>query len=216
MSKRLVFSDLHLNQWAYGSTITSEGFNSRLWAQAMACQEMIEDAEREGVRYAYFCGDLFHLHGSVPTQALVMASRLFNGLRSRGIQIRAIPGNHDMQDKQGKIHGLEFLPEGERLGYWPDDDGLFVQALPYTTDEEVLKRFLGELDFGEAGGGMILLHQGVAGVPLSSGWVLDEKLTPKMIPENVMAFVGHYHFFRQVSSNLTVVGNLTPLTWGGH
>jgi DNA repair exonuclease SbcCD nuclease subunit len=176
---------------------------------------MINDAENEGVKYAYFCGDLFHVHGSIPTQALVIASRLFKSLRERGIQIRAIPGNHDMYDRLGTIHALSMLSDEETQGKW-DDDGLMVHALPYTTDEEKLKRFLGELawDYGECGGGMVMLHQGVAGVPLSSGFVLDERLTPDMIPDNVRAFTGHYHFHRAVTPNLTVVGNLTALNWG--
>ena len=34
-----------------------------------------------------------------------------------------------------------------------------------------------------------------------------------MIPNNSVAFTGHYHFFKKVSKRLTVVGNLTPLGW---
>jgi DNA repair exonuclease SbcCD nuclease subunit len=172
---------------------------------------MIKDVEEESVEYAYFCGDLFHTHSTVSTQALAVAGELFRKLRRRGVKIRAIPGNHDMDDRQGDIHGLLFLPDDEISGHWVDGD-LEVHALPFTTDEERLKRFLG--DVGDGGGGMVLLHQGVAGVPLSSGWLLDEKLNPKMIPDNVRAFTGHYHSHKAVTPNLTVVGNLTPLTWG--
>jgi DNA repair exonuclease SbcCD nuclease subunit len=212
MSKRLIFSDIHFHPWTYGATIGEDGMNSRLAMQAAAADEMIEDAIESGCKYAYFCGDLFHRHGSIPTQALSVAAAMFNKLRNGDIRIRAIPGNHDMEDREGRLHGLSFLPEGEILGSW-EDRGLRVLALPYTTNEETLKRFLG--DAGEDGQSkMLMLHQGVSGVPLSSGYVLDERLEASMIPDNCRAFTGHYHFHRAVTPNLTVVGNLTPLNWG--
>jgi DNA repair exonuclease SbcCD nuclease subunit len=211
MSKRLIFSDIHFHPWAYGSHITDEGINSRLAAQAAAADEMINDAVEEGVKHAYFCGDLFHTHGNVPTQALMVAANMFQKLRNQGISVRAIPGNHDQYDRQGAIHGLQFLPESERIGHWVDE-GLDVRSLPYTDDDEVLKRFLGEA--GDGDGSMLLLHQGVSGIPLSSGYVLDERLTADMIPDNCRAFTGHYHFHKAVTPKLTVVGNLTPLGWG--
>lgn len=211
MSKSLIFSDLHLHPFNYGSSVTEEGLNSRLAMQAAAAEEMINDAVNEGVTHAYFTGDLFHVHGQIPTQALMVACDIFTKIRNQGISIRAIPGNHDQFNRQGTVHGLQFLPESERIGHWVDEDQS-VYSLPYTSTDDVLEKFLG--DIGDGDGSMILLHQGVAHVPLSSGYVLDERLTPEMIPDNCKAFTGHYHFFRQVSSNLTVVGNLTPLTWG--
>lgn len=209
--KRIIFSDLHLHNWNFGATVTPEGFNSRLWNQWLSAKEMINYAEEYNVKYVYFCGDLFHIHGFVSTPALFIATKIFTELRKRGIKLRVVPGNHDMADKQGNIHGLCIASEEEISGKWMDD-GLNVYALPYTQSEEALKQFLGNV--GDGDGGMVLLHQGVAGVPLSSGYLLDEKLNPKMIPDNSVAFTGHYHFHKKVTPRLTVVGNLTPLNWG--
>lgn len=209
MSKRLLFSDIHFHPWNYGASV-KDGFNTRLLAQRQTAQAMIKDAVEQNIKYAYFCGDLFHEHGKVATQALASAASMFGVMREFGIKIRAIPGNHDIATREGWPHSLAWLPQEEICGQW-EDDGLLVQALPYTESQELLDEFL-----AEAGrlGGMAMLHQGVAGVPLSSGYVLDEKLTPQMIPSNVRAFTGHYHFHRAVSPNLTVVGNLSTLTWG--
>lgn len=208
--KRLLFSDIHLNTWAYGAEVMENGMNSRLYRQHMAIRDMVEDAADQGVKYAYFFGDLFHVHGMIQTQALTVAADLFQALEDFEIKIRAIPGNHDMATREGRFHALQFLPTRAILGRW-EDDGLLVRALPYTEDQAVLDAFLEE---SAKEGGMLMLHQGVQGVPLASGYVLDEKLTPEMIPSNCRAFTGHYHFHRAVSPNLTVVGNLVPLTWG--
>lgn len=209
--KRIIFSDLHLHTWAYGATTNQFGMNSRLYAQYEALLEMISYAQEHDIKYIYFCGDMFHTHSSVSTQALMVAGEFFRMLKSYDMKLRVIPGNHDFASMSGNIHSLWWLPEEVTNGVWCDE-GVFVHALPYTKDEDILKQFL-EGASKLPDGSIILLHQGVAGVPLSSGWVMDERLTADMIPPNVMAFTGHYHFHKRVTSNLTVVGNLTPLNW---
>jgi DNA repair exonuclease SbcCD nuclease subunit len=208
--KRLFFSDLHLHTWPYGAQTLDSGFNSRLWAQRLALQEMIKYIDEHNIRYAYFTGDLFHTHANIPTQALAVAGEFFKQLKSRDIKVRAIPGNHDFATRSGNINALHWLPNDVMNGTW--FDGVGVCSLPYTDNEETIKRFLGEME-KQPDGTIVMLHQGVAGVPLSSGFLMDEKLTPDMVPTNVVAFTGHYHFFRRVTTNLTVVGNLTPLNW---
>lgn len=207
--KRLIFSDTHLHPFSYGATITKSGFNSRLFSQFQAAMAMIDDARNLKIEYAYFCGDLFHKHGYIPTQALVVASAIFKRFRDYGIKVRAIPGNHDQYNQLGTIHALSFLNEEEYSCYW--EDGILIKALPYTNDDEMIKEFL--RDAGEDCTRMVLMHQGVSGVPLSSGYMIDERLNPNMIPESVHVFTGHYHFFKEVTPNLTVIGNLTPLNY---
>lgn len=207
--KRLIFSDLHLSNWSYGSTVNEHGYNSRLWAQKEALDEIVQYTEEHSIRYAYFAGDLFHKHSVIPTQAAIVASNFFRALRDQGVKIRGIAGNHDFDNRSGSINAVTpFLTPEEMKGTW-NDDGLIVNALPYTEDEEILKRFLGNAPLKS----MLLLHQGVAGVPLSSGYVLDEKLTPELIPDTCVAFSGHYHYHKRVSPRLTVIGNLTALNW---
>lgn len=228
--KRLLFSDIHFHTWAYGATVTRDGMNSRLAAQYAAAHEMVEYANEHSIKYAYFLGDLFHTHGQIPTQALWCASNMFRALRANGTYVRSIFGNHDLSNRNGRFNALSFVrhyndddavkkPADPRFASrdadnqittWYDD--LRVMACSFTNDEEVLKRFFDSV-YQVKEKVMVLMHQGVAGVPLSSGFLLDERLTPEMIPDNAMAFTGHYHFHRRVSPNLTVVGNLTPLNW---
>jgi DNA repair exonuclease SbcCD nuclease subunit len=208
--KRLIFSDLHLHPWSYGATVTEHGYNSRLWAQKLALDEMLTYAIEHEIEYAYFLGDLFHTHGNVPTQALAIAADFFRELR-RHCSINALVGNHDMANKSGSIHALSFLEPTEVIenGHWVNG-GVNIGGLSYTTDDDELKQFL---DICGDTGGIALLHQGVANVQLSSGYIIDERLSPEMIPDNVVAFSGHYHFHKRVSQNLTVVGNLAALNW---
>jgi DNA repair exonuclease SbcCD nuclease subunit len=213
--KRVIISDLHLHPWSYGAGLTPEGYNTRLWAQRQALDEVISYVRKNHVRYVYFCGDLFHVAGKIDTQAFMVAMYFFQAIRDSGCKIRAIAGNHDLVGRSGFIHTLAGLQAHEFTcteRIWDDDEGLRVFGLSYTEDEETLKAFLGKAGDGE--GGLVLLHQGVSGLPLASGYVIDERLTPAMIPDTCDAFTGHYHFHKKVSSTLTVVGNLTALGWG--
>jgi len=204
--------------------------NSRLAAQYAAAQEMVKYASEHNIKYAYFLGDLFHTHGQIPTQALWCATQMFRALRDNGTYVRSLFGNHDMSNRTGgRYSAISFIrhyndenpgkpgsprffksgTDNQEFAWWDD---LRVMGLSYTDNEDTLKRFFDEVHNVKEKV-MVLLHQGVAGVPLSSGFLLDERLTPAMIPDNAMAFTGHYHFHRRVSPNLTVVGNLAALNW---
>jgi DNA repair exonuclease SbcCD nuclease subunit len=209
--KVIFFSDVHLHPWTYGASTDEYGMNTRLAAQHNALMEMVEYALQHGIEYLYFCGDLFHTHSTVHAQALYVASNFYKTIEETGLKLRVIPGNHDYANRSGMINTLSWLPMEVQRGTWHDND-MFVTSLPYTDNEDYIKEFM-ENAATLPKGSIIMLHQGVAGVPLSSGYVMDERLTPAMIPSNVTAFTGHYHFHRRVSDNLTVVGNLTPLNW---
>jgi len=178
---------------------------------------VIDYVKNHDVRFLYCNGDVFHTPGNIPTQALHVAAEFFLELRRLGCEYRLLVGNHDMANKSGGINALKFLDDGTNIAYpglparW-FDGGLEIHGLGYCENENTIINFL-----ENAGRGgertVLLLHQGVAGVPLSSGYVIDERLTPEMIPDNCFAFTGHYHFHRVVTPNLIVVGNLTPLSW---
>jgi DNA repair exonuclease SbcCD nuclease subunit len=207
--KRLIFSDLHLHPWNYGATTLENGFNSRIWSQWKALEEVLVYYQFSFMEI-YCGGDFFHTPGSIPTQALQIANKFVEYVPDLNLLV----GNHDRADKAGGIHGLDRLGSTPCLDYkfegYEDDPSIF--GLNYTEDEDELKRFFDAVAaYNEPC--MALMHQGVAGVPLASGWVLDERLTPDMIPDNCHVFTGHYHFHREVSPNLTVIGNLTALNW---
>ena len=208
--KRMIFSDVHLHPGKYGAVTLENGYNSRLWAQREALGQVYQCCVANEIEYAYFCGDMFHTPGMIPTQALSVAREFYENMARAGITLRMLVGNHDMGNRAGTIHALpgDAVQPGE-IKTW-NDGGLPVHGLGYTTDEGTLRRFL---DYGAEYGGMLLMHQGVSGVPLASGYILDEKLTGDLIPENWVAVTGHYQNHPRVNARLTVIGNLTALNW---
>lgn len=214
MGRFVVFSDLHLHEWNYGSTIV-DGRNSRLAQQEEIVKSIVTYCKENEIRKAFFCGDLFHT-STVTASVSQAASRAFSGFKEEGIDLTLIVGNHDQGDRTGRIHALESFRNYGRLidttvcpGFYEDADEAF-NFLPYTDDKGRLEGWL-----RSCRDGFIFMHQGVGGVELNSkGFTLNEILTPDMIPVNCpMAFAGHYHSFKHVTDNLIIPGSTMQLTW---
>ena len=215
----LIFSDLHLHSWAYGSTVV-DGMNSRLKAQADALH-VIAKASKEADRVV-FCGDFFHQHGKMDASVMNVAWRgMWNIAEQSGAPIDVIVGNHDMSDKSMVNHSLHWMKafnfstgsnHVERSFLSVIDSPLHeapFSYLPYTEDKAVIEKF-----FEDAIDHVCFMHQGVAKVPMGSGFLIDEILTPDMIPDHVKhVFTGHYHQHNRVSDKLTIVGSTMQHTW---
>jgi DNA repair exonuclease SbcCD nuclease subunit len=191
--------------------------NSRLLDGAGIFYQMVKYLLEKPVDEIVFCGDLFHTHGKLNADVLKVA---FNGFDHLGLvhnkpsHITALVGNHDTSDMTMKTHGLHWLeacgvniidaPVHNRFNGLPSS----LSFLPYTEDKEAIKKFFDKC------GDFCFLHQGIANVPMGSGFVINEILTADMIPDHVKhVFTGHYHQHNRVSDTLTIVGSPMQLTW---
>ncbi len=224
--KLLIFSDPHIHPWNYGSTVHSDGWNSRLRAQQRVLNdEMVSYVSRNDIDYVICCGDVFHTHGKIDAHALRIATSLFGQLASAvSKQVFVIHGNHDLASNGvSSLSWLNNLALG-KIEYFDTLSSYLIAPkmifffLPYTKNKESVKNFLDSVRKDEGKVAVkkyVFMHQGVAGVKLGSGFELpNEVLTPEMIPDNVeMAFTGHYHRHRVVSDNLIIVGSPMQHTW---
>jgi DNA repair exonuclease SbcCD nuclease subunit len=220
-----VFSDLHLHEWSYGSTLT-HGKNSRLEQQKEVVKAIVRYNRENDIDLTFFCGDLFHSH-TVTAPVSQAAWESFHEFKRAGQTLKLSVGNHDQMDRRGEIHALEFFRSLGTvydigiLGGNPTEllhesilrgtERFAFTCLPYTESKEQLEAWLSKVNEG-----CLFLHQGVGGVEVNSkGFTLNEILTPEMINPNVsMAFAGHYHSFNQVSYNLMIPGSTMQLNWG--
>lgn len=219
MSRFVVFSDLHLNEWTYGSTLV-DGKNSRLLAQADVLKQIRDYCVAEDVRSVFFCGDLFHTHSKVSASVLHVAHEEFKAFKSADIHVTFLVGNHDMSDKAGKVHTLDFLkelgtviePNEGSMMYGGSKTEPSFYFYSYTEDRDALLDFIAFCNQP----GYMFLHQGVRDVAMGSGFVIpNEILSADDIPDTmIMAFTGHYHSHRRVSSNLCIVGSPMQHDWG--
>lgn len=211
--KLAFWSDMHYHPWTYGAVTLPSGVNSRLVDQADVTDQIRNHCAQAGVDHLFFLGDMFHRHGTVSAQVLQTAWARMCALKASGLQLYFLLGNHDMSDRSGRIHCLDWLREFGRVITTRETfevDGVPIHAMGYTEDAEAIQEFFRRAPDAS----VCLLHQGVAGVPLGSGYVIDEILHPDLIPKRVRhVFTGHYHTHRQVTPQLTVVGSPLQLTW---
>ena len=203
-----VFSDLHLFCWQHGSTIVN-GRNSRLLDQQDVLRQFTEYCDRNSIDHVLFAGDFFH-QSKVSAEVLMAAHESLSPLKA-GRRLFFLLGNHDCQSKDNSIHALSMLSNyGTVIDSWYDSK--HIAALPYTEDKDKLTDFLSQSLEDK----IILLHQGVANIPINSkGFTLNEILTPDMVPDNAaFCFTGHYHSHKKVKDNLYIPGSPMQLTWG--
>ena len=145
----LVFSDLHLHNWPYGSSII-EGMNSRLLDGYNVMKQIATYINDHPVDACVFGGDLFHTHGKIDAAVLKVAfygmERIVQHLAGVGM-LYILVGNHDTSDKSMKVHNLHWM---EAMGVnvvdkpWHNDFSGFPIELsfrPYSEDKEVIKTF---------------------------------------------------------------------------
>lgn len=218
MKRFCVFSDLHLHTWQYGSNLVN-GKNSRLQGQVQVVKDLVKYCTEKDISQCVFNGDLFHT-STVSAEVSQAAYEAFSEFKRNKIDLTILAGNHDQSSADGTTHALSFFREHGRLVSVGDETicesttrlaDIPALYLPYTSSRAQLERWL--TGFRE---GFLFLHQGVGGVEVNSkGFTLNEILTPEMIPAScAMAFTGHYHSNKLVSSNLIIPGSTMQHNWG--
>ena len=207
MRRFVVFSDLHLHEFDYGSKLI-DGWNSRLLEQDNVLAEIEAYMCQHGIEDVVFCGDMFHRFGTLTAPVLHVAVNRFSWWKNHGFNIYFLVGNHDMYSKNGSIHALKALSP---FAKWVADapitlemqDELPMTFIPYTEDAAFLQKELAKAPQNA----MIFLHQGVAGVPMGSGYVINEIFHPDMIPSHAaVTFTGHYHIYKRIAPRAFIVG----------
>ena len=91
----IVFSsDWHLHPFKRFSTITEEGYNSRLWEQLEVITAVVDWANDHGAKYFILPGDIFHAQGEYLNKDVIRAGYVL--LDRIKAELIILPGNHDI------------------------------------------------------------------------------------------------------------------------
>ncbi|KKN92355.1 hypothetical protein LCGC14_0208460 [marine sediment metagenome] len=231
----LIFSDLHLHNHVYGSSIVDydpwnfKSINSRLLDGFKVFEQVCAYLKDNPVDEIVFCGDLFHTHGKIDAGVLRVAYVGWETImqyHDKPFHASALVGNHDTADKTMNTHAMHWL---ESLGVNVMDvqghnefNGLprRLSYLPYTEDVEVIKEFFKKAEEKTHSKGLAglpticFMHAGIDGVPMKSGFVPGSAFNTDMIPDGIQhVFAGHYHGHMKVTDKTTVIGSPLQLNW---
>jgi DNA repair exonuclease SbcCD nuclease subunit len=190
----IAFSDLHLNKFPYAN-ITKDGENELLMAGLRIIDQVYAKAEEFGVKYIFFCGDLFHIRTKIDSDIYsnLVYDKLcqYFGTFGGPINLILMSGNHDQIDKTGK-HVL--LPYSKISNVTVVDNlckkGNIIMC-SHQYDNDVLYDFL-EKNSDE--NSIIFMHQLIMNSPMMSGAIFrkNEAIDISRFKYKLL-FSGHNH-----------------------
>ncbi|QNG62580.1 hypothetical protein B1VFA_145 [Rhizobium phage B1VFA] len=100
--KFAVLADIH----AYGSTVysgtESNGVNTRLKIILDEMERAAAQLIAEGGKVMFIAGDIFHTRGAIDPEVLNPLRQTVEKILAQGIDIHAIPGNHDLKSPDSR------------------------------------------------------------------------------------------------------------------
>jgi DNA repair exonuclease SbcCD nuclease subunit len=211
-----IFADLHLHEHT-AFAVDRDRFNSRLLDSRDIVRDIATACVAAGVRDVLFAGDWFHARRRVGVACLDVSESVLNECRRKhGLNIHAIPGNHDLSldGRACSVVGQPFASVTTEHGAVQDVSGWRVCFVPWTDDSEVVKRALSvEAD-------LYVGHFGVAGTKVGpSDYEMPGHVGLNSIihraTEGAPLVLGHYHKPQNILDSQTLyVGSPLQQGWG--
>lgn len=214
----LLVADLHGHKWSAYSTVLPNGVNSRLQIILDELDRAVASLKVAGGDCMVVAGDVIHSRGSIDPEVFNPIHARFEGYSKAGINIYAIPGNHDLAGNDTTVLGnaIQTLSAIERFTVVTRPD-LYVPIVfvPWcATVQQLREKVLkfkddrGDVDFYD-----LVIHVGIDGVLTG---MPDHGLTADEIAKWGFrrVFAGHYHHFKAMADNKVFsIGATTHQTW---
>lgn len=217
-----LISDTHQHNWSAFSHVDSDNVNSRNRIILDETLRAAKTAKAAGYSTIVHAGDLFHVRGSVAPSVLNPTLDTYRQIRDMGIQVRMIPGNHDMEAKDSGsmtnaiealrgvgvdvIHGTNIIAEDNLvLIPWHSTINGLREAIEKAVDTI--------LESGESHEYYdLIIHAPVDGVIMN---IPDHGLSPVELATYGFnrVFSGHYHNHVDFGNGVYSIGATTHQTW---
>jgi DNA repair exonuclease SbcCD nuclease subunit len=162
-------------------------------------------------------GDLFHNRETIGIDVIHVVVETISKCAARCSSVVISAGNHDQYKRDGSVSPLVMLSRIKGVHVVPRDGTSLtlggnqrVHLLPHTVDHEKVRDFVRSVS-----GGVLVLHQGVAGAMLN-GIISTSSLTLQDLQPDRFDFVvlGDYHKPQKLAKNVWYVGSPVQHDWG--
>lgn len=208
MSKLLLFSDLHADNWSAFSYTTEEGYNSRLISQINVLHTILSYAQENDCKVV-FAGDLFNRRLLIPSDVVHLVSEVFLNYK---VITYLVVGNHDMYSNKpwhtllglfNHIPHVFVITERTNIYVQPH---IHISMVPY--GESIIEASRSNLP--KQAYHMLVAHYGINEAKLGpSNYRMESDLTVKQIKEYGydLALFGHVHKDQALTDNIIVLGS---------
>ena len=218
MKPYVVVSDLHMHNWSAFASTNPDGVNNRLQFILNEFWRAAETLKKLGGDTIIMAGDLFHQRGSIHPSVFNPTNALIKRILDEGIQIHAIPGNHDLASKETTELGNSFQSfvnlDGFRV-YTETHVEADLAFIPWQSGKDQLRERVEELksayDVSQLD---LFIHVGIDGVLIG---VPDHGLSAAEVAGwgFKRVFAGDYHNHKVMEDGKVIsIGATTHQTWG--
>lgn len=215
--KIAIFSDLHVHDWQEFSVD-----RSRLYDGVSVLKQIGAYCDNCDIRNVLFLGDLFHKRGVLYTLPYNLVVSALATWKADGINLHALPGNHDAADRLAKVHALQALASAgllktvgeEGWANWvlkDEKEDVLVTGVAYCSEADELRHrtnmALTDVDdnkyHARADFKIGLFHHGFKGarVGTSLEYVVKEDAAPDAYAKDFdVMFSGHYHAHQEIGT----------------
>jgi DNA repair exonuclease SbcCD nuclease subunit len=196
--KIIAISDPHFHPFQQFSELI-DGVSSRLLDVKRTFDAAVDLGVKEGCQLMLIPGDIFHVRGSVKPSVLNIVLGCFERAMEN-FPVVVIPGNHDMEDKEGGPTAVDFLRTLPNVYVMGQPSRLTIRDLPicgipYQHNLAAFENAVKGLDERLRNCNVFMVHQGIddladKGVPETG---LTVKKLRELLGEDCLILAGHYH-----------------------
>lgn len=210
MSKFIVLGDCHFG--VRGDSLKFHAYMEKFYRDFL-----FPYMEQNQIKVIYQLGDLFDRRKFVNFNTLAECKRyFFDELKTRGIQLITLLGNHDIFWKESLAVNAQSLILGEYDNITVIDkptrmheDNASIDLIPWICKENENDVF----EFIDSSKSDLCLgHFEIAGFPMYRGMHSEEGLSHEMFAKYERVLSGHYHT-RSKQENIEYVGTPYEMTW---
>ena len=178
-------------------------------------------AEEIGCKIVILGGDVFTSRSAQPLEVLDAWREITEEAEARGLEIAAIPGNHDKTDPNSDRSYLSVCPGAATVVSRASEfvwNGVSFVLIPYYGDAKWLEEKLA-VDNGLEretfdGPRFMITHVAVEGVRNNDGTQVESDIRPDMFRNYDAVFVGHYHNASDVGEKVHYLGSMCQNNFG--
>lgn len=216
--KILCSADIHSHVYKTFNKITDNTGSSRLDQISYTLDYMKNYCVENGIDQMAFAGDMFETRGKVNTLVFNTMYDKFKEISDAGINILAIPGNHDDLDNSDlPQHSLHAFKDIKNMSVVDDlstavlDDLTEVTCIRYSKNTDMLKETINSVgDYFDGSTKILMAHVGVDGGVVGSGnYPLSDSFSLEDLRPDYFDWVilGHFHKPQLLAENVFYCGS---------
>jgi exonuclease SbcD len=188
------------------------------------CEQVIEIFEQCknlalscGVKQVQHLGDIFTNRVGQSLQTLLAFKKILSSYEEVGLEIIAIPGNHDKTDLDSDESYLEVFSEFSNFTLLNKPttkkiNGIHFHFVPYY--HHTYTDRLSEIQTDEDNYNILCTHQAINGVKNNDGTEVTDCNSPSEFERFDKVLVGHYHNASKIGNNIYYVGSAYQSNFG--